>query len=277
MLWSSLQPHSSANMRSRATIPAASRALRARTKQWWKQDRHPGDCVTTRAGCSKEWDWTRPAPAPPSSSFRGGAASWIDSRHLRIVSSQGLGRLARGVACATGGPKANDDRHPYTTCGVGPGAYSGIQAGASMRRWRLAWLDAGPGVAGLPARPLTSARRLSRLRPVLPRSRFCMDSACSDRASGASSLRSNTHDSCRPRRQAEPTSIAQHPGHHHASRPQALALAACLAAAAAFAPAAAPRVSTRVASDAQGSFRYDNGARPRRRPARALDRTRAPS
>ena len=34
MQWSSLQPHSSANMRRRATIPATSRAVRARTKQW---------------------------------------------------------------------------------------------------------------------------------------------------------------------------------------------------------------------------------------------------
>ena len=61
---------------------------RARTDEAVVKTRHPGDCVATRAGGSKEWDWTRSAPAPPSSSFRGCAASWIDSRHLRIVSSQ---------------------------------------------------------------------------------------------------------------------------------------------------------------------------------------------
>ena len=68
---------------------------RARTDKAAVKTRHPGDCVATRAGGSKEWGWTRSAPAPPSSSFRGCAASWIDGRHLRIVSSQGLGRGAQ--------------------------------------------------------------------------------------------------------------------------------------------------------------------------------------
>jgi len=36
------------------------------------------DCVATRAGGSKEWDWTRSAPAPPSSSFRGCVRSVMD-------------------------------------------------------------------------------------------------------------------------------------------------------------------------------------------------------
>lgn len=79
---------------------------RARTDEAVVKTRHPGDCVATRAGGSKEWDWTRSAPAPPSSSFRGCAASWIDSRHLRIVSLQGLGCGAQSRRVGVVGARA---------------------------------------------------------------------------------------------------------------------------------------------------------------------------
>ena len=79
---------------------------RARTDEAAVKTRHPGDCVATRAGGSKEWDWTRSAPAPPSSIFRGCAASWIDGRHLRIVSSQGLGRGAQSRRVGVVGARA---------------------------------------------------------------------------------------------------------------------------------------------------------------------------
>ena len=83
---------------------------RARTDKAAVKTRHPGDCVATRAGGSKEWDWTRSAPAPPSSSFRGCAASWIVCRHLRIVSSQGLGRGAQSRRVVVVG--AREPRRP---------------------------------------------------------------------------------------------------------------------------------------------------------------------
>ena len=152
---------------------------RARTDKAAVKTRHPGDCVATRAGGSKEWDWTRSAPAPPLEQFSRlrSVMDRFSSPPHRFVARAGswgskpsgwCGRCS-GTAAARGGHReghiTSSARDARRRSQVAPGPSCTIAFSRTMLLSRRIVATGCPALAPQRFRPSDAARAPS-MKPV---------------------------------------------------------------------------------------------------------------